>query len=242
MPDVLYEAAERLAGDALTAGRGTDDELDAFARRNHASVPGILRRMYRSGLLVWQADAHTSMVVRPEQLALETPPGEGDRWLRFLDENQGVCAWFVPVDAGDDPPVLVDYFEGEAAIEYAPSLSAYAHASSWDRAHLFDQSCRPLLQAQAEELGAGTLDSLRRAWSETVRTFGWPCGGTSYRFERDGAYVLLWACAGQCDWWVSAESPGRLEEAATGLLSVSNLRSALWSNDVDGEELLSRLR
>ena len=73
-------------------------------------------------------------------------------------------------------------------------------------------------------------------------TIGWPCGGSSYRFEREGAFVLLWACRGQCDWWIAAESPGRLEQAVAELLPLSNIRTAIWSNEPDGEELLEGLR
>jgi hypothetical protein len=63
-----------------------------------------------------------------------------------------------------------------------------------------------------------------------------------YRFERDGAHVLLWSCAGQCDWWIRATSVGRLEVAVSELIGLSNLNASLWSNDVGGEDLLRSSR
>ena len=56
------------------------------------------------------------------------------------------------------------------------------------------------------------------------------------------AQVMLWSQAGQCDWWVSAASAAALRQFTAGLLDVPGLGQALWSDDEDGERLLSDVR
>ena len=53
---------------------------------------------------------------------------------------------------------------------------------------------------------------------------------------------MLWPQAGQCDWWISAARPASLRQFAAGLLHLPALRHTLWSNDEDGERLLSQAR
>jgi hypothetical protein len=61
------ELAEGLAGDSLAEWVGADAEIDRFEQRSGFVVPAPLRRMHRTGLLVWQAGAFGSGVVGPDE-------------------------------------------------------------------------------------------------------------------------------------------------------------------------------
>lgn len=53
--------------------------------------------------------------------------------LPVLFENQGVCHWAVPVDAGDNLPVLVGFQENDFDWHlHAESFSAFIEALTWD--------------------------------------------------------------------------------------------------------------
>ena len=52
---------------------------------------------------------------------------------------------------------------------------------------------------------------------------------------------MLWSCSGQCDWWISASNELSLKAFAAGLLDLSNLRQALYSNDDSGAQVLHDL-
>jgi hypothetical protein len=158
-------------------------------------------------------------------------------------ENQGVCAWGVPI--GDQaPPVLVggDLLDGAhwsaGTTIYAPNIESFVAARQWDYGCL---SGEPLIQAQAAELDGELLDVLRGRFSECQPTNGWP-GAAQHRFARSGVRIMLWLAPDQCDWWISGTNTATLRAAVAEIMPLSNLRSALWSNDDAGEELLRVVR
>jgi hypothetical protein len=53
---------------------------------------------------------------------------------------------------------------------------------------------------------------------------------------------VLQAQAAELDWWVSAASDAALRQFTAGLLDLPGVGQALWSNDEDGERLLSETR
>lgn len=129
--------------------------------------------------------------------------------------------------------------ESDNPVRYAESIGAFAFAWAWDQRLM---SGHPLIQAQAVGLDDEAEDLLRATYVAGLTTYGWPCN-RNLRFEGgDDFHLLLWACDGQCDWWLSGPSLNVLEPNVAALLDVSNLRSFLWSNDDAGEDLLDRLR
>ncbi len=72
-------------------------------------------------------------------------------------------------------------------------------------------------------------------------TSGWP-GHTQYRFEEPAVRLMLWSGSGQCDWWLSGADHDALANCVSQLMSSSNLREALWSNDPDGNAVLREVR
>ena len=177
----------------------------------------------------------------PRLLDSTLMPGYGGSLLWLLTENQGVCRWGVPLDKGDDPPVIVggDLAVGARTVEFSPSIEAFVFAFGWDGALM-----KPglLLQAQADPLDPASLAYLRAHYIERVTTFGWP-GETNHRFENhEGVRVELWNVSGQqCDWMISGPATA-LEPATRRLLKYSNLAESLWSNDAAGQAMLSRVR
>ncbi len=168
-------------------------------------------------------------------------PTAPDGVLMLMWENQGVCAWGVPLDRGDNPPVLVggDLHDGQTLLEFSPSIGEFVFAFAWDAVAMRQE---PLLQAQAAELDRETEDFLVARYRQSVMTRGWPCG-RNLRFEGDsGIRILLWSCEGQCDWWVSATDPAVLRREAEVLMSLSDLRTSFWSNENGGVDLLRELR
>jgi hypothetical protein len=127
---------------------------------------------------------------------------------------------------------------GRATMVYAASVADFIAARRWDHRCL---NTGPVLQAQAAELDQASLGYLQAELIPAVPTAGWP-GSRQYRFEGRGVQVMLWSQVGQCDWWVSASSDAPLRQFTAGLLDLPGLDQALWSNDEEGERLLSEAR
>jgi hypothetical protein len=196
------------------------------------------------------AQTYDDQVVYPDRVVVDRPedpdrqfPGWPGEVLVITFENQGVCAWGVPL-GHSHPPVLVggelsdgaDY--SETTVTYTPSVDEYISVRRWDRDCL---SGSPLLQAQAAELDPASIGFLRANFREVHPTHGWPAA-EQYRFEGSGVKIMLWSGKEQCDWWLSAAHAADLESVARQLLGLSDLRTSLWSNDVEGDALLSAIR
>ncbi|KHD73632.1 hypothetical protein [Actinoplanes utahensis] len=196
------------------------------------------------------AAPYTDQIIFPERVLIDRPelanrrfPGWAGSVLVISVENQGVCAWGVPL-GNDNPEILIG---GEiqhragwvrGTERYCYDTAAFVAARKWDASCL---SQGPLLQAQAAELDAGTLSVLRQQCEQRPTTTGWP-GHTVHRWERLGAKIMLWDSRGQCDWWVSATDLTALHAVAEFVHPLSDLGSSLWSNDPDGIALLRRVR
>jgi hypothetical protein len=157
-------------------------------------------------------------------------------------ENQGICVWGVPLEPeAADPPVLVGgELLGEpepTTVEYAPNIAHFIAARRWDEACLGQQ---PLLQAQGRPIDSESLAFLRHRFVEVLPTTGWPANA-QHRFEDGPVKVMVWSGGDQCDWWISGTDHVALAAVVKELLSLSDLRSTLWSNDPDGESLLADL-
>ena len=211
-------------------------------------VPESLRLLITAEVARELASTFGDQMMFPDRIVVDRP-GDLDRmfpdWptpvLLISVENQGVCAWGVPLSS-PDPPVLVggDLAVGveDTTVLYANSVGAFVAARRWDRGCLGQE---PLIQAQAAELDAPSLGILQEWYHQLPSTKGWP-GAVQYRFERDGFRILLWSGPGQCDWWISSARPHRLPGAVEQLMSLSDLRTSLWSNEASGEALLDQIR
>ena len=155
-------------------------------------------------------------------------------------ENQGVCCWAVRLDGSDDPPVVVSYDDDlETWQRCADRFSEYIFASVWDWGLVMVRE--PLIQAQNKPLSSEALGELQRRFDQEVTTYGWPTH-TQYRFQKSGLYLLVWADDSQADWWLTADTPGHLAEAARDLWQLDQVGAAFWSNDRTGEAILDQLR
>jgi hypothetical protein len=128
--------------------------------------------------------SNSDIPIPPHQLAqpLERWPGYDpfdEELLPFMIESQGVCVWAVRLDAGDDPPVVVEVDSGTP-----PRWRRCADRfSCWLKCQVLD---RTLWQsswffAQAAPMSPEVLSRLRRCFEEGSQTYGWP-GETNYRF------------------------------------------------------------
>jgi hypothetical protein len=211
------------------------------------ALPAVLAR-FTTDVADELAATYDDQVVYPRRIDVERPgltDGNFPSWLTpvlvIAVENQGVCAWGVPLDGDDDPPVLVGGELGDGTVRtvpYADHVEAYINARRWDRACL---ASGMVLQAQAEVLDDKSLAYLRARYEELPSTSGWP-GEATYRFQAAGVRIMLWAGSDQCYWLVSGPDADRLYEATPALLSYSDLRSSLWSNDIAGQTLLDQIR
>ncbi len=217
-------------------------------------VPPAVEQLLTADVAQEIAGTFGDNLVYPERIVVDGPeglspsgPGSGRRFpgwpgpvLVLSDENQGVCSWGVPLDGGNYP-VLVggDLLDaGHATVTYAGSVADFIAARRWDYQCL---RFGPLLIAQAAELDRASLGYLQARLAQAVATTGWP-GSRQYRFERRDVRVMLWSASGQCDWWISASTGPSLKAFAAGLLGLSNLRGALFSNDDTGARVLGQLR
>jgi hypothetical protein len=195
------------------------------------------------------AEVYSDEPVFPRRIAIDRPDRDGrlfPGWptpvLLISVENQGVCAWGVPLGV-DDPPVIVG---GEVAIgdawtdgtvEYAPNVAHFVAARRWDRACLRGL----LIQAQATELDPATLDVLRDQFEEVLPTRGHP-GAGQHRLQDGTSKLLLWSGSGQCDWWISSPDAGTLRAMAERLRPFSDLETSMWSDDDAGKAVLGQMR
>ena len=219
-----------------------------------AGVPATAERLLTASVAEEIAVTFGDLVVYPRRILVDSSEEPSLTWppsarrfpgwpgpvLVLSDENQGVWSWGVPLGESSDQ-VLVggDLLDaGNATVPYAASVADFIAARRWDHACL---SSAALLQAQANELDQASLGYLQARLAPSVSTAGWP-GAKQYRFEGQDVRVMLWSCAGQCDWWVSAASEPSPMAFAAGLLDLSNLRSTLWSNDGSSARLLHELR
>jgi hypothetical protein len=51
-------------------------------------------------------------------------------------------------------------------------------------------------------------------------TYGWP-GHTQHRFSRRDQHILIWACEGQADWWLTANEEESLKRVGPTLGAAS---------------------
>jgi hypothetical protein len=158
-------------------------------------------------------------------------PGWHGSVLLISTENQGVCSWGVSLD-GPDIGAIVVGLEGRTVV-HTPTLAEFITARRWDRLCL---SREPLLQAQAHPLDTGSLAYLTGEFDQGTTTYGWPCE-VNYRFQAADVRVMLWACAEQCDWWISGPEPD-MAALLPSLRTLSNLAESLWANDKKGGALL----
>lgn len=205
---------------------------------------GVRRYAASPGLATELARAYTAEVVFPDQVESASAglgPGLRDVDLWLMTENQGVCVWAVPLDAGDDPPVLVagDLRAAESVEVYARSLDEFTDAWAWDRACL---ERLPVVQAQSAPLDAETERYLCARFSAAVTTWAWPTR-RALRFESDdGLTLTVWDDAEQCDWWISSPDPELTGRHVAALMPFSDLATSFWSADDDGDALLTELR
>lgn len=209
-------------------------------------VPYAVRRLLTADVAQEIARTFGDQPVYPERIVVDRPgdigrrfPGWPEAVLVLSAENQGVCSWGVQL-GGSSGEVLVggDLFDaGQATVVYAATVEDFIAARLWDHACL----PAPLLQAQGDVLDKASLGYLQTRLTPTVATAGWP-GARQYRLEGRAVRVLLWSSSQQCDWFISASSEPSLMAFAAGLLNLSNLRRALYSNDDAGERVLDELR
>lgn len=203
-------------------------------------VPAAAGRLLTAAVAAEIARTFGDQPVYPQRIVVDcpagsspAPPGFSRRFpgwpgpvLVLCDENQGACSWGVPSGSGE---VVVggDLLDaGRATVVYAASVAGFIAARRWDQRCL---DTDPVLQAQAAELDRASLGYLRARLAPAVATAGWP-GSREHRFEGRGVQVMLWAQAGQCDWWISAASAAALRQFTVGLLDLPGVGQALWSN------------
>jgi len=219
------------------------------ARQNYRmrlEVPAAVTRLLTADVAREIAATFGDQPLYPERIIVDSPASPARRFpgwpgpvLVLSHENQGVCSWGVPLGEGSTQ-VLVggDLLDaGRITVRYTASVRDFIDARRWDHACL----SAPVLQAQAAELDQASLGYLRERLAPAVATAGWP-GPAQYRFEGEDVQVMLWSQAGQCDWWISGSDESALKAFTEGLLSLSDLRGALWSNDDAGAQLLDDLR
>lgn len=209
------------------------------------SVPPAVERLLTADVAEEIAKTFGDSPVYPERVVVDSPASRSRRFpgwpgpvLVLSDENQGVCSWGVPLD-GSGHQVLVggDLLDtGHATVAYTASVEDFIAARRWD----YQCFRPPLLMAQAAGLDQASLGYLQARLAPAVATTGWP-GPRQYRFEHQDVRVMLWSCSGQCDWWISAPDKLSLKTFAAGLLGLSNLRRALYSNDDCGAQVLGEL-
>lgn len=213
--------------------------LDARASKLGVQFPASFVEWYgmRGGIALLRQHSNCDEPVDIAKLDVSSD-SVGGRIVKFMDENQGVCGWGIPLDAGDDPPVLVAVAPEFEWRPHADTFSTFIACQVWDYEEAAE---RVLLGAQASPLAPLDLDLLRRTFHEKPATHGWP-GKHTFGFERDDARVRIWDEGGQADWWISARSEASVAFLARELWMCGDLKTSMYGVDERGERVLKSLR
>jgi hypothetical protein len=206
------------------ASPDSESVLLALERRLHRTLPHTFRELFalENGPALLGQFSNSDIPIPPRRLAepLGRWPGYdplGDQLLPFMIENQGVCVWAVRLDAGDDPPVVVEVDSGTP-----PRWRRCADRfSCWLKCQVLDCNLwqSSWFFAQAGPLSPEVLSRLRRCFEEGPQTYGWP-GKTNYRFYNARSRLLLCDGDEQCDWSIQ---PASAELAAAALHEIEEI-------------------
>jgi len=236
----------RTAGWSLIPRDTAEAELVAVERRIGRTLPTSFREFYSLENGPSLLD-HYSNSDRPMRLAALAEPLR--RWqdydplseniLPFMIENQGVGAWGVRLDDGDDPQVVV---EMDCAVppvwqKCADRFTDWLE-SQVENFRLFD-SC--WFSADGPELTDETLSLLRQNFEEGIRTYAWP-GKTNYRFFNDRSSVLLWNLDGMCSWWIAPKSAEHVVAALDEIAEIAGIEKDLSGTKDQYEEMVGTWR
>lgn len=165
---------------------------------------------------------------------------EDAAYLPFIVENQGVCIWAIPLNSGDDPPVLVRWDEPDYPwLPCAFTFSDFVYTRAFDD----DRKSEGLLIAADEPLSAPTLDYLHRHLKTEPITQSFP-QTLSYRFSGQGFRILIITSEGRSDWFISAESQEYLYAGGRAVWHLGNLAESLKAHPDQAVEMniLNRLK
>ena len=201
------------------ASPNSDGVLLALEHQLNRRLPSVFRELItlENGPALMAQFSNSDEPIPPVQLARPLGRWEGydplgDQLLPFMVENQGVCVWAIRLDAGDDPPVVVEVDSGTP-----PQWQRCADRfSCWLKCQVLDHSVLRAcwFAAQGDPLSAEVLSRLRHRFEEGPQTYGWP-GTTNYRFYNARSRLLVSDGNKQCDWWIlprSAELAAVLNE------------------------------
>jgi hypothetical protein len=216
------------------------------ARLNH-DLPGTFRELMapENGPALIEHFSNSDIALPPRRLA---EPWE-ERWsgydpleqrlLPFKIENQGVCVWAIPLDAGDDPPVVVEVDSGTP-----PQWQRCADRfSCWLKCQVLDQNLweSSWFFAQAAPLSTEVLSRLRRSFEEGPVTYGFP-GDTNYRFHNARSRLLLWHGDDQCDWSIQPTSAELAAAALDEIEEIAGIGDNLYALRDEHEQALRQWR
>jgi hypothetical protein len=167
------------AGQQALPSTVAEHELLAVEQRIACKLPGTFREFYSMAnaprLLKQYSNSDWPLSVgelaKPMSRWRNYDPID-DKILPFMNENQGVCVWGVRLDAGDDPPVVVEVDSGTP-----PRWQLCAQRfTNWlqfqvDHFRVFGSSW---FVAQAPALTDNARRLLSRHFEEGLQTHAWP--------------------------------------------------------------------
>jgi hypothetical protein len=220
--------------------------LLAVERRIARPLPATFREFYAlengPSLLDYYSNSD-----RPLRLAELAEPSKrwhgydplGENILPFMIENQGVGAWGIRLDGGDDPQVVV-----EVDCSVPPVWQKCADRfTDWlesqvENFRLFENCW---FRADGPELTDETLRLLRQHFEEGIQTYAWP-GKTNYRFFNDRSNILLWSQDGMCSWWIAPMSTEHVAAALDEIAQITGIETDLCGIEDQHEDMLSAWR
>lgn len=211
-----HEEAFRIAGRAANPSPASESAVQALELRVGRHLPAALRALLATD--AWP-DFLREFSNSDEPLPVPEMGTEKVRWrkydatgaslLPFMRENQGVCTWAVPLNLGDDPPVLVEVDSGDPPTwqTAAPTFSMWLRCQVED--HIVLE--RAMFAAQAERLRDSARTVLSDRFTVGSTTSGWPAREI-LRLHNDLGDILLWNGDDQCDWWIAPRDLAHAEE------------------------------
>jgi hypothetical protein len=224
----------------------SESVLLALEGRLNQVLPSVFRELMalENGPELLGRFSNSDTPIPPNQLAepLGRWPGYdplGENLLPFMVENQGVCVWAICLDAGEDPPVVVEVDSGTP-----PRWQRCADRfSGWLKCQVQDHGFWELcwFAVQADPLSTEVLSRLRGRFEEGLQTYAWP-GQTNYRFCNARSRLLLWDGNKQCDWWIEPRSVGLATAALDEIEEIAGIGDNLYGLRDYHEQTLRRWR
>ena len=195
-------------------------------------LPEAVRQWYARSDAIQLTNRQDWLVELPR---LKSIPHASGSLLVFMNENQGVCNWAVPLGSDPNPDVLINV-DKRGWEPYGATFSQAIFCQLWDW-----QNYSIHAWADADELTAAALATLAGGFRALPVTRVWPLE-KNIRLEGDSKSLLLWTAPGMCQFNLRAHSPEAFQDLLDLTWEYEGVSQRLDGHDPISQDLIARKR